>query len=315
MREPQGRSVTFRLVDAHADSQPEASLCRYSADLPRRRRTRSSTTPSSSRRWPARRPCAAGLPGSRRTGWSIWAARKACCGPSGGPGVGPPAGHGAELRLGRNLTVTCGCQEASAGLACSHAVAALLAYAARQHLDSAGLLSAADGAIEERVQRGRTEVKVQPLGGTPYFGTWRAASITSSTHFPQSYRVHLRSLHRRANYCTCPDFATNRLGPASTSRRCCTGCASAATTRTTGTGRHPTRTSTSRGRRGPARRAPAPQPHGRPRPRSDPDAYFDAEAASAAACPTTSSALPTRSPSVATSTWGRTPRARPPARR
>ena len=27
-----------------------------------------------------------------------------------------------------------------------------------------------------------------------------------------SYRVHIRSLNRRANYCTCPDFATNQLG-------------------------------------------------------------------------------------------------------
>jgi superfamily II DNA or RNA helicase len=111
-----------------------------------------------------------------------------------------------------NLQVRCGCEEASAGFACGHAVAALLAYASRQHLDAAGLLSAADGAIEERVQRGRTEVKVQHLGGEPWFGTWRASSITSSTHFPQTYRVHLRSLERRANYCTCPDFATNQLG-------------------------------------------------------------------------------------------------------
>jgi superfamily II DNA or RNA helicase len=111
-----------------------------------------------------------------------------------------------------NLTVTCGCAEASAGFACSHAVAALLAYASRLHLDAAGLLSAADGAIEERVQRGRAEVRVHPLSGEPWFGTWRAASLASSTHFPQTYRVHLRSLHRRANYCTCPDFATNQLG-------------------------------------------------------------------------------------------------------
>jgi superfamily II DNA or RNA helicase len=111
-----------------------------------------------------------------------------------------------------NLAVRCACEEAAAGFACSHAVAALLAYASRQHLDAAGLLSAADGAIEERAQRGRTEVKVEHLGGEPWFGTWRATSITSSTHFPQSYRVHLRSLQRRANYCTCPDFATNQLG-------------------------------------------------------------------------------------------------------
>lgn len=41
---------------------------------------------------------------------------------------------------------------------------------------------------------------------------WRAWSLTSTTHFPRRYNVHIRSLTRRANYCSCPDFAVNQLG-------------------------------------------------------------------------------------------------------
>ena len=43
-------------------------------------------------------------------------------------------------------------------------------------------------------------------------GGYGPRSIQSSTHFPARYRVHIRSLERRANHCTCPDFATNQLG-------------------------------------------------------------------------------------------------------
>jgi superfamily II DNA or RNA helicase len=109
-----------------------------------------------------------------------------------------------------NLYAACECGE-EAGELCRHSVAALYAYAA-QGSGGDPLLSAADSAIEERSHRGRTEVRVEPLGGDPWFGTWRATSVASASHFPRSYRVHIRSLHRRANYCSCPDFANNQLG-------------------------------------------------------------------------------------------------------
>jgi len=109
-----------------------------------------------------------------------------------------------------NLQATCQCQ-AEPGGPCVHALAALFAYGARSGTAGA-LAGAVDSAIDERAKRGRAEVKVEHLSGEPGFGTWSAESITPSAHFPVRYRVHIRSLGRRANYCTCPDFATNQLG-------------------------------------------------------------------------------------------------------
>jgi len=109
-----------------------------------------------------------------------------------------------------NLHNRCGCDPES-DQPCSHAVAALFAYGARG--ETAGeIKGAAESAIGERVKRGRAEVSVQHISGEFWYGTWSARSIASSSHFPVSYRVHIRSIHRRANYCTCPDFATNELG-------------------------------------------------------------------------------------------------------
>ncbi len=107
------------------------------------------------------------------------------------------------------LVSDCTCP-APADAHCVHALAALFAWAGRA--GERELLGAAEGAIEERVRRGRTEVRATQLSGEPGFGAWTARSIVSESYFPTSYRVHIRSLHRRANYCTCPDFATNQLG-------------------------------------------------------------------------------------------------------
>ncbi len=95
--------------------------------------------------------------------------------------------------------------------ACVHALAALFARSSRTTAEGE-LLGAVEGAIDERVQRGRTEVRVEHLAGDLAYGAWSARSLVSSTHVPVSYRVHIRSLERRANYCTCPDFANNQLG-------------------------------------------------------------------------------------------------------
>ncbi len=109
-----------------------------------------------------------------------------------------------------NLCAQCDCRDSAQGI-CRHAVAALYAWSARQDADSE-LLNAVDTAIGERIKRGRSEVRVEALSGEPWFGTWRAQSIDPAAHFPRSYQVNIRSLQRRANYCTCPDFATNQLG-------------------------------------------------------------------------------------------------------
>ena len=108
------------------------------------------------------------------------------------------------------LYVSCDCGDPEHTV-CRHAVALLYAYTARTG-DDDELHGAAETAIDERIKRGRTEVRVKHLGGEPGFGVWQARSITANSPFPRSYRVHIRSLERRANFCTCPDFAGNQLG-------------------------------------------------------------------------------------------------------
>ncbi len=110
-----------------------------------------------------------------------------------------------------NLTVECGCGSAD-GAPCAHAVALLCAYAAETGGTDLALLSAREGALEERRKAGRSEVRAEHLGGEPWFGTWRARSVDADPRFGRSYRVHIRSLQRPANYCNCPDFAVNQLG-------------------------------------------------------------------------------------------------------
>ncbi len=94
--------------------------------------------------------------------------------------------------------------------ACKHAIAALLAYAARQPVPGAVIASAADEAVMERGKRGRSEVEVTHLDGDRWCGTWQARSLSGSSGGP--YTVELFSVGERLNSCTCPDFATNRLG-------------------------------------------------------------------------------------------------------
>ena len=109
-----------------------------------------------------------------------------------------------------NLRAECQC-DADPGEPCIHALAALFAHAQTSGIAS-DLTGAAEGAIEERELRGRTEVRVEPLSGGDWLGTWGARSINPTGAVATSYRVQIRSLTRRANHCTCPDFASNQLG-------------------------------------------------------------------------------------------------------
>ncbi|WP_028319570.1 DEAD/DEAH box helicase [Desulfobulbus elongatus] len=109
----------------------------------------------------------------------------------------------------RVLRLECDCDDGTA--VCRHMVAALYAYAEQKEA-TGHLFSAVDTAIRDRIKRGRSEVAVEHLNGTPWFGEWQAQSIGSESHFPQRYRVTIRSLKRRTNICTCPDFQVNQLG-------------------------------------------------------------------------------------------------------
>ncbi|MGB5830954.1 MAG: SWIM zinc finger family protein, partial [Thiohalocapsa sp.] len=108
-----------------------------------------------------------------------------------------------------------GCDEAAL---CVHGIAALFAYAKGQgqaSTDPSQLADAERAALEERLARARAEVRVEALSEsaeTAGFGLWSARSLQSATHYSADYRVHIRSMTRRANHCTCPDFATNELG-------------------------------------------------------------------------------------------------------
>ena len=107
------------------------------------------------------------------------------------------------------LQLACDCADGET--VCAHMAAALFAYAEQQEA-SGQLYSAADTAIRERIKRGRTEVAVEHLDGTPWFGQWQAETIGADNPFSGRYRVTIRSLKRRANICTCPDFRVNQLG-------------------------------------------------------------------------------------------------------
>ena len=112
-----------------------------------------------------------------------------------------------------NLQVDCDCnafQTENKSNVCTHAVAVLYAYAAQSI--GGEFLGAVESAIELRAKRGRNEVAAEHLEGEPWFGTWKASSITSSLAFPRSYRVTIRSLSKRSNVCNCQDYAINQLG-------------------------------------------------------------------------------------------------------
>ena len=119
-----------------------------------------------------------------------------------------PLDVGVKTDDGGQLVFSCECEESREAM-CRHEAAILFAYADLCQ-ESKGLMSAVDEAIKLRIKRARSEVQVEAESGDPWFGTWRASSINSA--FAREYKVTIRSLDRRRNYCTCPDFAGNQLG-------------------------------------------------------------------------------------------------------
>ncbi len=113
-----------------------------------------------------------------------------------------------DLSPDGRLFFSCECDESQKEI-CLHQVAVLFAYADRlQEIE--GLMSAADTAIKDRIKRAKSEVKVEAESGQLWFGSWRASSINAA--FPKKHRVIIRNLHKRSNYCSCPDFTGNQLG-------------------------------------------------------------------------------------------------------
>lgn len=111
----------------------------------------------------------------------------------------------------RALEVECDCHCNPSRL-CGHAVAALLSFTAQQ--EESGYLSARESAIQDRIKRGQTEVRAEPLDPQGGFGLWTASSLDPGPG-PQGqrrYRVTLRALEERLNHCSCLDFANNQLG-------------------------------------------------------------------------------------------------------
>ena len=106
----------------------------------------------------------------------------------------------------REICVSCDCPYDTEP-ACKHAVASLLAYAARQPVPVAHVETAAGQAVAERARRGRSEISARHVDGDRWCGTWRASSLLGGT-----YQVGLLSVGARINTCTCPDHRQNRLG-------------------------------------------------------------------------------------------------------
>jgi superfamily II DNA or RNA helicase len=109
------------------------------------------------------------------------------------------------------LLMSCSCMGDDGEEVCGHLIAALYAYA-DEKLEADQRFSASATAIADRVKRARSEVKLESVQSDSVFGVWQAWSESSTTHFPRKYQVTVRSLSRRANLCSCPDFQNNQLG-------------------------------------------------------------------------------------------------------
>jgi hypothetical protein len=120
-------------------------------------------------------------------------------------------------RFGPKRTAACAPSAPDDANPCIHAISALFSYAREEGGGKIQnpLDDAAQSAIAERRAKAGAEVKVEAQSDSARetgYGRWLARSVQSSTHFPSEYRIHIRALERRANYCSCPDFATNELG-------------------------------------------------------------------------------------------------------
>lgn len=91
-------------------------------------------------------------------------------------------------------------------------IAAILAYQMQRPITDEKLFNAEGRARLQRRERAFSEVVVTLPASGPGYGEWRAQSAGVKRPGRGAYHVSLRSLSRRVNGCTCPDFRRNRLG-------------------------------------------------------------------------------------------------------
>lgn len=108
------------------------------------------------------------------------------------------------------LNVTCGCNNENQ--VCKHAIAVLYSYNAAFEQRKQQLNSAAQESRQTCVQKGKHQIRVKLISGNLGFGVWQATSALSTPSTAKAYQVHLRSLAKPVNYCTCPDLERLRLG-------------------------------------------------------------------------------------------------------
>jgi superfamily II DNA or RNA helicase len=94
----------------------------------------------------------------------------------------------------------------------SAAIAAVMRFQASRHSTSGQIRNAAELARADRAKRALTGIATEaPLSGQT-LGLWHAWSVGAWRPGVEKYQVFLRSLKRRVNGCTCPDFQNNELG-------------------------------------------------------------------------------------------------------
>ena len=78
------------------------------------------------------------------------------------------------------IQTQCDCSSDEAAV-CKHCIAVLYAYSDQFAFADEHLGDAVDQAIQERVKKGRNEVRIEQLSGETYFGIWQASSMQSTT--------------------------------------------------------------------------------------------------------------------------------------
>ncbi len=111
---------------------------------------------------------------------------------------------------GGKLVVQCECADQNS--VCKHAVAVLHSYKAYTDRYKQDIDNATQETIQGCIHKGKHDIRVKLISGNLGFGVWQATSTIPTAHGPQAYQVHIRSLNKRVNYCTCPDLNRNRLG-------------------------------------------------------------------------------------------------------
>jgi superfamily II DNA or RNA helicase len=108
------------------------------------------------------------------------------------------------------LTTECACT--ANDTRCKHALAALYSYNRFVERQQKQIETSKQEALQAFIDKGEHDTRVKLISGHLGFGVWQATSALVSANGNQAYQVHLRSLNKQVNYCTCPDLNRYRLG-------------------------------------------------------------------------------------------------------